>query len=47
MIRKKAPSWELIIFGLLITCIILLGMLCRVIIQRSLKLVTSRPVRKA
>lgn len=34
MHRKKAPSWELVIFGFLITCIILLGMLCRVIIQR-------------
>ncbi len=45
--KRRKPSRGLIIFGFLITCTIILGMLCRVIIQKSLNLVTSRPVRKA
>jgi hypothetical protein len=44
--KRRKPGWEQIILGFLITCTIILGMLCRVIIQRSLALVTSRTVRK-
>jgi hypothetical protein len=43
MIRKrKEPSWELVIFGFLITVIILLGVLFRVLFQKLLTPAMSR-----
>jgi hypothetical protein len=43
MIRKRREaSWELVIFGFLITVIILLGMLFRILLQKLLRPSISR-----